>query len=1107
MITSQEINAMISMQQQQAGYMGGVPMSAPMSGASQYPPQFSYAPQRMSASHLGQAAAGGLMNSVGPGAGGLSSMAFGITGAAGIGAMGAGFLGLGTAATKTAAGTGLAGAFGALESNALLGGMARLNPLNSMMMGGMAGVAEAGGMGSLLTGAGIRAGLAGAFGTAGLLNPISIAGMVAAGPLMAAHRGAQQYSQTSSMLGSYNQFANPFASTGRGFSENQMSSMVSGMRTIQEASPFISMKDMQQTMTRFNEMGMNQGERDAEEFSRKFKAMAKTVTAMSKALGTTMDEASKVFGQMRGAGFYTGSDVMQNTVLAGTMRGQGISGSTMIGAQTVGGGISRAGGLGTTPGAKAVGGVMSMLTGARGAGALSNEEMMNITGASTPDQAIAQLSTTMAGSLTGFYTQTGVGQSMLAALGKTNARGEFTGGLDTEAVENLRSGKLDINNLVSTGRGKVSTRNAALSFKTKGQDVAGALLSEGDPTAAIGAIMQSVAGDKFKDMDPENLVTLLTERIQGLGRKEAEAMTKLYREGEKIRRESQRQIRGEMQGEIFATDMRESHSLEGLKRRTLGGISDFFSPLGQAGQELSVGVGYGFQRASDSIFGVTRMGASDEIHREQYARILRGEDGESVSGIAKSGFANQSLTRKGLSGTLKGNDISGPTSDAERAVYSKATNALSGSQLGKAMAVEGRTAREYLYDDADLGDALSEGYQGIKNGDFVSPERVRELTAKAAAEQGATAAVKVAASASSGPTSLKDIKDAQKAVLGEGSNLVATMGVLGGIAGVVGVGLGTGGAGFAAAPGTYAAGAIGGAAIGAGISAFVDAPGQALDALVESGGMDIASRLAAAGVGNEQFLAAVYKAQQSGTPLEELLPNVNLKGITPGKAQAYAKWAEEHDQQGLTADQLKRVTAGQAAGQQVMDLSNLSYMAAASAETATGGYMGESAAGQEELLALKEAAETGDSGLVQGAQQDLLAAFTAGGVEEGDITDEKYGALAKTLRTTVAHQRQIDRGSDEDIKGVLRSLGMSEESIAARDLTDKEALKRDVADIDIRQGAELTGGGAFSSTTGEVATKYYAEMFSKVNNEILRIQANNAQMESQIATVAAKVEG
>ena len=99
--------------------MGGVPMAVPMSGASQYPPQFSYAPHRMGAAHIGQAAAGGLMNSVGPGAGGLSGMAFGITSAAGIGAAGAGFLGLGTAAAKGVAGTGFAGSLSALESNAL----------------------------------------------------------------------------------------------------------------------------------------------------------------------------------------------------------------------------------------------------------------------------------------------------------------------------------------------------------------------------------------------------------------------------------------------------------------------------------------------------------------------------------------------------------------------------------------------------------------------------------------------------------------------------------------------------------------------------------------------------------------------------------------------------------------------------------------------------------------------------------------------------------------------------------------------------------------------------------------------------------------------------
>lgn len=1096
MITSQEINAMISMQQQQAGYMGGVPMAVPMSGASQYPPQFSYAPKPYGAARVGQAAAGGLLNSVGPGAGGLSEMAFGITGAAGIAGMGAGFLGFTRAAS----------ALGAVESNAFLGGMSRLNPLNSMMMGGMAGVAEAGGMGSLLTGAGIRAGLAGAFGTAGLLHPVSIGAMAAAAPLMAMHKGAQQYSQTSAMIGAYNQFANPFAVAGRGFSETSMASMVSGMRSIQEANPFVSMRDMQQTMARFNEMGMNQGERDAEEFSRKFRAMAKTVTAMSKALGTTMDEASKIFTQMRGVGFYTGADVMQNTLLAGTMRGEGISGNTMLGAQAAGGGITRGAGLGTTPGAKAVGGVMAMLTGGRGAGALSNEEMMNITGAASPDQAIAQLSTTMAGSLTGFYMQTGVGQAMLAALGATNAHGEFTGGLDAAAIEDLRSGRIDINNLVSTGRSKVSTRNAALSFKTKGQDVAGALLAEGDPTAAIGAIMQSVAGDKFQDMDPENLITLLTERIQGLGRKEAEAMTKLYREGEKIRRESQRQIRQEMQAEIFATDVREHHSLEGYKRRVLGGVSDkFLSPLGQVGQDFTVAMGYAFQNASDSIFGVTRMGASDDLHREQYASILRGEGAGVVAGVGKTGFTDLGLTRKGLAGTLTANDVAGPTNAVEERVYQSAQQAMANGEIGKQMLLTGMSAKEVLAkqkiygqdfmfhsDYSDFGRALSEGYSGV------SAERVRELSAKAAAEQGATSIVKAVATAGSGPTSLKEIRAAQEAVLGENSSLVATMGVLGGIAGGVGVGLATGGT--AALP-AYALGIAGGAALGAGAEKLIGRPGQALDALMEIQGMGVASRLSQAGVGNQEFLSAVYRAQQSGRSLAELLPNVNLKGISATQAQAYAKWAEEHGQQDLSAEQLKRLVANQKQGQQVMDLSNLAYMAAASAESATGGYFGTASVGQKELMLLKGAAETGDLGTVQAAEQDLLNALQEGGIKEGDITEERYGALAKTLGTAVAHQRQIElTRSDEDLKKVLRTMGFSEEEISAADLSDREALKRNIADIDIRRGAELSGGGAFTSTTGEEAVKYY-EALGRVNDQILRIQQNNERLEAKLEAI------
>ena len=635
MITSQEINAMIAMQGQGVGY-SGMPVAGPVPGASQYPPQFSYAAPVMTGGAIGQAAAGGLMNSFGPAAGGLSSAAMNVSMAAGIGGWAAGKLGYGGASS----------ALGAIGSSRVLGALSNLNPMNAAFTGAFAAgetAVAAGGFGSLLTGAGLRSIASGAVG--GVLgSPAALIGLAAAPLAMGMHRGAQQYSQTAGMLGAYNQFANPFAATGRGFSDTQMSGMVSQMRAFQAESPFISMRDMQQSMARFNEMGMNQGERDAQEFSKKFTQMAKTVTAMSKAMGTTMDEASKVFAQMRSVGFYTGADVAGNTLRTMTLRGEGISGATTLAAQAAGGGITRAGGLGTTPGAKAVGGVMSMFTGARGVGALSNEEMMNITGAATPEQAIAQLSTSVTGSLTNFYTGTGVGQAMLAALGATDKSGAFTGGLDAEMVEKLRSGQLNINNLVGAGRSKVSTRNAALSFKTKGQDVAGALLSQGDPTAAIGAIMQSVAGDKFQDMDPENLITLLTERIQGLSRKEAEAMTKLYREGEKIRRESQQQMRAEMQAEIFMTDVKERHSFEGFKRRFMGGISDSFAPLNEFGQQVSVGLGGLVQRTEDNIFGVTRVGSTSDLRRRSLQALINPDVG-GVNMAQKVGSGIKNLTK------------------------------------------------------------------------------------------------------------------------------------------------------------------------------------------------------------------------------------------------------------------------------------------------------------------------------------------------------------------------------------------------------------------------------------------------------------------------------
>jgi hypothetical protein len=1013
---------------------------------------------------MGNAAAMGLLNSVGPTAGGLSSAAFTATGIAGMGAMGAQFLGYGTAASKGVAGVGLAGKLSAVENNAILGGFSRLNPVNSMMMGAGAGLAEAGGMSALFTGAGLRAAAAGAMGTAGLLHPISIAAMAATAPMIGMYKGAQQYNQTSAMLGAYNNFANPYSASGRGFSENQMSSMVSQMRSFQADSPFISMRDMQQTMTRFNEMGMNQGERDAQEFTRKFTQMAKTVTAMSKAMGTTMDEASKVFAQMRGVGFYTGSDVMTNTLRSMTLRGEGISGATTLAAQAAGGGITRAGGLGTTPGARAVGGVMSMFTGARGTGALTNEEMMNITGAATPDQAIAQLSTSVTGSLTNFYTQTGVGQAMLAALGSTDASGRFTGKLDTDMVEQLRAGKININNLVGTGRSKVSTRDAALSFKTKGQDVAGALLSQGDPTAALGAIMQSVAGDKFNDLDPENLISLLTERIQGLSRKEAEAMTKLYREGEKIRRESQRQMRAEMQAEVFMTDVKERHSFEGFKRRMMGGMADAFAPIQEAGQMVSVEMGIKGQRIEDTLFGVTRMGSATSVRDARLARILKGEDLGDVAALSgESGFGDADLTRRALLGQTTAADFTAPTKGQrgyQEYTYMRA--ALSSGNFGKHLAAGG-SAEEFL-----RGMTKNSLYTGD-----LSSKEVRQLMGAAASAEGSDAAIRAAAllTDQSAYESLSDAKARQAAILGEGDNSRAY--IIGGTTLALGLATGVATGGLGAGLGAAAGGALASTLLTSGDE-------EDLDKLYASGGADVIQAMAKSKLGNKEFTSLVNEAyaKDPNKVLEYLKgKGVDTSNLTLGKIREYQKFVTDQSKEGMTADQIGRLAGAMGETQQIMDFSNLAAMATASATAASG--IVDSAAGYEQLSALAAAAGSGRSGDVSKAQEELFRALEGAGIKTA--SEEEYGTMATALSRGLAHRNIIKTGSVEDVQRMLKQMDISEEDLGIKlsEGFDREQLAKRIGAYDIATGS-MSSGGAFTETTQREAVKYYKELAASV---------------------------
>ena len=668
---------MIAMQNQQMSMLGSVPQMAPVPGQSVYPPQFTYAPRQHDSFQVGLGLGGGMFNSAGPGAGGLAAAAGDVQFAGMLGGLGAGMLGM----------RGLSRGLGAVSNSTILGGITRLDPMNSMIMGGMGAIGTTyaagaaggagimGGLGALASAEGLGAVGAGMLGTAGLMNPIALAGMAASVPLKMMYQGSQQFSQTRQMLNSYNTAANPMSTTGRGFSNQQASDITTMMRGINAADPFTNFSDVTAVMQRFNEFGMNQGSRDVSDFSRKFKTMMTTVKDMAKTLGTTIEGATQMFGEMRSAGFYRGTDIVGNTNLLKMMQGQGVSGRMMLGAQMQGGGITRSAGLGTTPGAKAVGSMAGLLAGARMTGSISSEEMMNATGAATPEEALTQYSTQMAGGMTQFLTQSSTGAALTAALGSVNERGEFTGEMDEGLMAQMRSGSININNLVQSGRKRLTNRNSQLSFKTKGADVAGAMLGE-DPTEAFGLIMKSVAGEKFSQMDPENLIALLTERMTGLDRKTAESMVKIVREGAKTRAETTAMMNREAQQKVYEIDVAQNRTISGLKTQFLGGLADkYVRPMEQVGQNLSVGIGEDYQRFVDSIPGlkVTRVG-SDETLRQQALRSEYRDMDSATGGMRRSGLAiSSALKRAGFSdeqsaaeqsAALSGKDMSAAAQEA-----------------------------------------------------------------------------------------------------------------------------------------------------------------------------------------------------------------------------------------------------------------------------------------------------------------------------------------------------------------------------------------------------------------------------------------------------------
>jgi len=616
MLQQQQVMAMMQAPSQGIGF-------APAIGQSQYPPAFNYGMQpgpTMQSRGLG--AMGGAISAA-------PTLASGVIGGAGLMSM-FGVGGAGTAALGNMDPLGAAWSAGGrvMGGGAMTGGR--------MMAAGAAGL----GVGALAMGAWEGA----KFGTGQVVE------------------GMRQQQALQGMLGGA-QFLNPMAATGRGFGAGDVSQVGQAIRGMRD--PFTSTRDLMQVMQQFTDMGMSQGIRDAEEFSNRFKRMAETVRAMAKTMGTSMQDATRVFGEMRQAGFYTPQDILGTTQQMRMAGGLGIGQEGFLQMQRQGADVSRQMQMSGRAGATLARNLGIGLGMTVQRGALSGERLMDITGAGTQEEAILAMSQQMTGAVGGFLTQKPAGTALLAALGTRGEGGRYTGGIDEEQMQRVRGGQVgfeDLSRMASTRMGGPNRRAGQASFVARQRDIAQNLMQQEGILEGVVAMAETTAQRRYGPEASEDMVQIIIEQQLGVDRRTANTIKTFVDESTRNRAQTARQLRQSVASDIQREEIVRNRTVRGLMTQLQQGAAQAVGgPFQRAGQEMAATFQTRMQRMEDTFFGVSRFNLPEEEYQQLSMDFARGRlapgitsprGATAVSGIGRAFTPGMEEAAVGLGGMM-----------------------------------------------------------------------------------------------------------------------------------------------------------------------------------------------------------------------------------------------------------------------------------------------------------------------------------------------------------------------------------------------------------------------------------------------------------------------
>jgi hypothetical protein len=533
---------------------------------------------------------------------------------------------------------------------------------------------------------GIKAGL-GAYRMGGGVLGAGAAGMAAAAlpgaALMGTQymagqflQGAQQQQQFNAQMRSSHVFNN--SAGGQGFGRTDLGAIGSNMlqMTTQQGvgGEMVGFAELGRLAANMGRMGMTQGVRDAKEFTDKFKTMVRSLREIATEMGTSLEEAQKMMGTMRGSGIFGNrsasqfSSMIRNAAQAGGMATSEVTGMMNIGSQ-----ISRSmGGLGR---AGARGGLETLanIGVAQQMGILSEEDIYNATGL-TGAEGRRALATQQLGSSAQFL-RGGLGRRFLASIA---AKG---GKLDAASVEEYMSGQVGTGRTMEMAHQNLGKVGRADFIRNEGRLRGEALGQFGGlaPAMVMKGWLEQRGIDVNQDTDKS---MIFMQRRLGLGRDEADVMVKQVQNLPQLLRERRMSADEGQHAQRMA--LQQSHQgIQGLKHKLEKFRADVDSGLQKVGMDFYQETSEYVERYVNKLTG----NYVKEFHRDvgrAFEEGLRGGAGGNAlmaRTIGKQGGGIFGFSGQGL-GSAGGSDLANFRSmDAGR--FREAGYNLGGVRSGK----------------------------------------------------------------------------------------------------------------------------------------------------------------------------------------------------------------------------------------------------------------------------------------------------------------------------------------------------------------------------------------------------------------------------------------